>query len=386
MGCDGDGMLAIRARRLFDGRDLLKDRVVRIEDGRVTDIVADGPVTIDLGEATLLPGLIDCHVHLVFDASSDPVGHLEGMADRELMAGMREAARQTLAAGVTTVRDLGDRGYLALRLGLGVTEGPEILGSGPPITTTKGHCWFLGGEADGEQGVREAVRERARNGAHVIKMMVTGGEMTPGTRSHLRQYDLNEMRAAADEAHAHGLPIAGHAHATEGIAYALEAGFDTIEHCTFFTEDSIEVDHALIAKLAASDTVVSLTAGMVPTGEPPPPSILRRVPGIIEMMRSINSSGVKYVIGSDAGIGPIKPHGVLPVGAQMLVEMAGCEPLDVLRSITSRAAQVCRVGDRKGRIAPGFDADLLAVAGDPLSDITALQHPVGVWRMGQSSM
>lgn len=374
-------MLAIRARRVFDGRDLLEDRVVLVEDGKVAGVVADGPVTVDLGDATLLPGLIDCHVHLVFDASPDPVAHLNAASDDEVSAQMREAARQTLAAGVTTVRDLGDRGYLALRLGLGVTEGPEILGSGPPITTTQGHCWFLGGEADGEQAVREAVQERARNGAHVIKMMLSGGEMTPGTSPHLPQYAMNVVKAAAEEAHAHGLPIAGHAHATEAIRYALEAGFDTIEHCAFFTEEAAKPDYDLIARLAASDVVVSLTAGLLPNTGPPPPNILARLPGIMESIRAIEAAGVKYVIGSDAGIAPIKPHGILPHGARMLVEL-GYRPLDVLRSITSRAALTCRVGDRKGRIAAGFDADLVAVDGDPLTDISALQRPVSVWRMG----
>lgn len=375
-------MLTIRARRLFDGHDLLEERVVRVDNGKIIDVAAGGEADVDLGDVTLLPGLIDCHVHLTFDASDDSVAHLQAASDEELVAGMRQAAAHTLARGVTTVRDLGDRNYLALRLGLGPTEGPEILGSGPPITTTKGHCWFLGGEADGEEGVRAAVRERARNGAHVIKMMLTGGELTPGTRSWERQYELSEVKAAADEAHALGLPIAGHAHGADGIAYALEAGFDTIEHCTFFTEESVEIDPKLMAELAASDVVISLTMGMAPTDLPPPPRIKALLPRLGELLRMHRDLGMKYVIGTDAGIGTPKPHGLLPKGAQMLVEMGGFDPLDVLRSITARAAQVCRVGDRKGRIAPGFDADLVAVTGDPVSDITALHHPVGVWRLG----
>jgi imidazolonepropionase-like amidohydrolase len=294
---------------------------------------------------------------------------------------MRSAARQHLAAGVTTVRDLGDRDYLALRLGLGL-DGPEILSAGPPITTPKGHCWFLGGEAAGEQGVREAVRERAAHGVHVIKMMVTGGEMTPGTHSHLLQYTSAELKAAADEAHAHGLPITGHAHCAEGIAHALEAGFDSIEHCSFFTEDSYEVDYTLIARLAAADVVGSLTAGIAPSPVPPPPRIQQRLAGMIEGLRALNAAAVDFVIGTDAGIGPPKPHGVPPYGAQMLVE-SGFAPIDVLRSITPVAARACRVGERKGMIAPGYDADLLAVAGDPLADITALRRPRAVYRMGR---
>lgn len=377
-------MPAIRARRLFDGRELLGERVVHVEDGRITAVAEHGVAELDLGDVTLLPGLIDCHVHLVFDASADPVAHLAGASDEELLDRMRDAAAATLAAGVTTVRDLGDRNFLALRLAqkLSVTEGPEILAAGPPITTTKGHCWFLGGEADGVDGVRAAVRERARRGTHVVKMMVTGGEMTPGTHSHVRQYGMAELRAAVEEAHAHGLPIAAHAHAGEGIADALAAGFDTIEHCSFLTEDSAEPDLAVIARLAASDVIVSLTAGMVPGGPPPPPGIARRIPGVMRSLRALNAAGVPFVIGSDAGIGPIKPHGVLPYGPGMLVDL-GYAPLDTLRSITSQAARACRVADRKGRIMAGYDADLLAVEGDPLADVTALLRPVAVFRMGR---
>ncbi|WP_346145617.1 metal-dependent hydrolase family protein [Nonomuraea recticatena] len=377
-------MPAIRARRLFDGRELLGERVVHVTDGKITAVTVDGPADLDLGDVTLLPGLIDCHVHLVFDASADPVGHLRESSDEEVLDRMREEAARTVAAGVTTVRDLGDRGYLALRLAekLGVTEGPEILASGPPITTTGGHCWFLGGQADGVEGVRAAVRERAERGVHVVKMMVTGGEMTPGTFSHLRQYGLAELCAAVEEAHAHGLPIAAHAHAGEGIADALAAGFDTIEHCSFMTEHAAEHDETIIARLAASDVIVSLTAGIVPTGGPPPPGIAKRMPGIMAALMALHAAGVAFVIGSDAGIGPGKPHGVLPYGARMLVDL-GYAPLDVLRSVTSRAARACRVADRKGRIMQGYDADLVAVSGDPLADISALQRPFAVFRMGR---
>ncbi|MEV4892354.1 amidohydrolase family protein [Nonomuraea sp. NPDC055795] len=373
-------MFTMRARRLFDGQDLYEDRVVTIHDGRIAAVSGPGPADLDLGTATLLPGLIDCHVHLAFDASEDAVAHLDRP---DLAARMRQAARRHLAAGVTTVRDLGDRDYLALGLGLTATEGPEILASGPPITTSGGHCWWLGGQADGEAAVRAAVRERAARGAHVIKVMVTGGQMTEGSAPHLMQYGPAELKAAVDEAHAAGLPAAAHAHSPQGIAEALRAGFDTIEHCGFWTEDGVEPDPLIIAALADSPVVVSLTAGIVPVpGMAPPPEIMARLPKMIEVLRTLYAAGVAFVIGSDAGIAPIKPHGLLPHGVQMLVD-AGYAPLDVLRAVTSVAAGVCRVGARKGRIAPGFDADLLVVAGDPLADVTTLCRPLGVYRMGR---
>ncbi|GAA1014253.1 hypothetical protein Aple_041540 [Acrocarpospora pleiomorpha] len=371
-------MHIIRAQRIFDGHDLIHSRAVVVDGGRITALLDDAENALDLGDVTLLPGLIDTHVHLAFDAGPDPVARLDedGLYER-----MHAAAQQHLAAGVTTVRDLGDKDYLAIKLAQEFTEGPEILSAGAPITSPRGHCWFLGGEAEGEEGIREAVRERAARGASAIKMMVTGGEMTPGSHSHLLQFTPAEIRAAAEEAHLHGLPITGHAHAGAGIAAALEAGFDSIEHVSFFTEDSVSHDHDLIARLADSGVFASLTVGLLP-GFVPPPSIAPRIALLAEGMRLLHAAGVQIIGGSDAGIGPVKPHGILPYGGEMLVDFAGCTPTEVLRSFTSLAARACRVDDRKGRIAPGFDADLLAVEGDPTKDHRLLRRPAAVFRRG----
>ena len=166
---------------------------------------------------------------------------------------MRLAARRALAAGITTIQDLGDRNYLSrtLRDWFHDNEiGPRIIASGPPITVTGGHCWFLGGEADGEEGVRQAVRDRVARGVDVIKIMATGGNMTPTLAPHESQYTCAEIAAAVDEAHAHGLRIAAHAHGGQGIADAMRAGADSIEHCTFFTADGVDADPDIIEELA----------------------------------------------------------------------------------------------------------------------------------------
>ncbi|TKK85122.1 amidohydrolase family protein [Herbidospora galbida] len=375
-------MLIIRARRVFDGRDLTAKRAVVVSGGKVVELLDDAPEhgdVRDLGDVTLLPGLVDTHVHLAFDASPDPVTALdrEGLYDR-----MRAHARQQLAAGVTTVRDLGDRGYLALRLAGEMTDGPEILSAGAPITSVKGHCWFLGGEAEGVEGVRRAVRERAAKGAHAIKVMITGGEMTPGTHSHLNQFSQAEIDAAADEARRHGLPIAGHAHGGPGIAAAVAAGFDSVEHVTFLTADDVAPDPAIMAAMAANGVAASLTVGVTP-GVTPPPRIAALIPKLFDSLRLLRSSGVTIVGGSDSGIGPPKPHGILTHGGEMLT-VAGMTPVEILRAFTSDAARVCRIENRKGRIAPGFDADLLAVRGDPTTDHTALRETAAVFRNGAS--
>ncbi|MFG1660103.1 amidohydrolase family protein [Micromonospora chersina] len=385
-------MLAIRGGAAFDGVSpvLVQRPLVLVDDGRIVDVRAGGvpppgAEVIDLGGATLLPGLVDAHVHLVFDASADPVGAIERLSDEELLDRMRTAARTCLAAGVTTVRDLGDRAYLAVRLRDELVAepaaGPQILAAGPPVTTSQGHCWFLGGAADGVDGVRAAVRARAARGVDVIKVMATGGEMTPGTRSHEVQYGPDELRAAVEEAHRHGLPVAVHAHGVAGIENAVAAGVDTIEHCSFMTVDGVDSRPDLIEAIARAGIVVSTTLGVVP-GFAPPPRISARLDGFLANVRQMRDAGVTVVCGSDAGIGPPKPHDVLPYGAAMLVE-CGYPPVAALRAVTSLAAQACRVGERKGRLVPGFDADLLAVDGDPLADIDAVRAVTAVFRAGR---
>jgi imidazolonepropionase-like amidohydrolase len=366
------------------------DPTVIVEAGRIVsvrhdDAVPPGAELVDLGDATLLPGLIDAHVHLAFDASADPVGRLAARDDAEVLTGMRAAARTALAGGVTTIRDLGDRGYLSLRLRDEVARapetGPHVLAAGPPITTPLGHCWYLGGEAEGAEGVRAAVRVHAERGVDVIKIMASGGELTPGTRSHRSQYGLGELRAAVDEAHRLGLPITAHAHAGQAIADAVKAGVDSIEHCTFLTEDGVEAMPEVIEQIARKGVVVSLTLGTLP-GSTPPPRIARRMAAMIDLFTGFRQAGVPIVCGTDAGIGPPKPHDVLPHAVGALVRMLGRPPAEALRAVTSLPARLCRLEHRKGRLVAGMDADILAVAGDPFTDPAALLDVRAVFRQG----
>lgn len=381
---------ALRAARLFDGVNdqPLLDAVVVVDGTRIASVgtTAPGGVGItDLGDVTLLPGLIDAHVHLSFDCGPDPVGSLATAADEDVLSWMRDAARTALGAGITTVRDLGDRRYISLRLraetAADPAAGPQILAAGPPITTTKGHCWYLGGEADGVDGVRAAVKEHADRGVDVIKVMTSGGELTPGTHSHEASYTAEELTAIAEEAHARGLPVTGHAHAADAVANAIAAGFDSVEHCTFFTEDGLDDRPEIVAALAESGTVVSATLGIKP-GSAPVPRIAALFPVMLAHFRRMRDSGVKFIVSSDAGIGPQKPFDILPQAAAMYSNLLGIPPVEALRAVTSDPAALCRIGDRKGRLAPGYDADILAVQGDPFTDIAALAKVTAVYRLG----
>ncbi|MCW6009489.1 amidohydrolase family protein [Micromonospora sp. CPCC 205371] len=385
-------MRATRAARLFGGLAPapVERPILLVADGRTAAVRAGGEVPagadlVDLPDATLLPGLIDAHTHLAFDASADPVGSLASASDSDVLDRMRRAACTALAAGITTVRDLGDRGYLALRLrdelAGNPTAGPLVLASGPPITTPGGHCWYLGGEATGVDGIRDAVRARAEHGVDVIKVMASGGEMTPGTQVHLAQFGLDELRAAAEEAHRFGLPATAHAHSGRAIADAVAAGFDSIEHCSFMTEDGVEPLPDVIEAIVESGVVVCATVGVLPTGAPPP-RIAPRDEAFTALFRQMKRAGVTIVCSSDAGIGPQKPHSVLPHSVIMLVETQGWSAAEALEAATSRAARLCRVDDRKGRLAPGLDADILAVTGNPLTSPRALLDVAAVFREG----
>jgi imidazolonepropionase-like amidohydrolase len=389
------GAMLLKAGRLFDGRTpkVFHDWVVEVEDGRILDMgsrsrAASGrgaDDVVDLGDVTLLPGLIDAHQHLVFDASDDPVANLQAEDDAAVLQRMQGAAERALAVGITTIRDLGDRNYLSVtlrdRFRDGQEVGPRILVAGPPITVSGGHCWFLGGVADGEDGIRRAVRERVSHGVDVIKIMATGGNMTPTFGPHQSQYNRAELAAAVDEAHAHRLRIAVHAHGPHGIADALATKVDSIEHCTFFTADGVDADPDILEQLALSGIAISMTSALLPGSGPRFPAMQQRLDAILANFATLVRAGARVVCSSDAGVGPNKPHDVLPHGVVGLPRI-GMTNAQALTAVTAVAAEVCGIADTIGTLEPGKEADFLAVRGNPLEDINAIHDVAAVFVRG----
>ncbi|MET8757836.1 amidohydrolase family protein [Lentzea sp. NPDC004782] len=381
-------MLALRAGRAFDGEHSLAGPVTVLTENGVIKAVerghpdVPGAEVVDLGTATVLPGLIDTHVHLGGDGALGALDRLPAYTARERDAVIGESLDRQLRAGVTAVRDLGDHEW-------SVVEQRDrhrqcVLASGPPITSAKGHCWSMGGEAAGEDELRRAVRERAERGVDVVKIMASGGFTTTGTAVNGCQFTEQELRVVVEEAHHHGLPVTAHAHSLDAVQRAVAAGVDGIEHCTCLTDKGIHVPAELMDAIAEADIFVCHTLGTVV--EPPPQ--LRELWAKVGMSyaRKVDTAGrmydrgVKTVAGTDGGISAGKPHGIIGVSVADLVK-GGVPNAAALAAATSQAARALSVS--KGVLKPGWDADIIAVQGDPMRDITALHNVTTVVIGGQ---
>ncbi|MFE0256874.1 amidohydrolase family protein [Streptomyces sp. NPDC059010] len=377
-------MLITAGRVLVGSGTYLDDGAVLIEGDSITAVgpralIAEqadtGTAHLAFPDGTVVPGLIDAHVHLAFDGGADPVAALHESSDETLLQDMRRRAEQLLRSGVTTVRDLGDRNGLSLRLdeeiARGGTPGPRIVSAGTPATPPGGHCHFLGGEVSGVSEVRDLVRRNVAAGVGVIKAMVTGGGLTKdGPKSWQSQFTPEELQALVDEAHEAGLPVAAHAHGTDGITAAVEAGVDTIEHCTWMTNDGFDLRQDVLKQIIDRDIAVCPAVSphwqMLPRffGE-------ERAAAMFDLVQQMAEAGAKLIAGTDAGVQRAGFDGLVP--ALSFYAHLGLPNGRILDMATTDAADALGLGESTGRIAPGFRADLLVIDGDPLEDLGVLK-------------
>jgi imidazolonepropionase-like amidohydrolase len=399
--------VAVRAAHLVDVKaGTVRDNpLVIIEGERITEVRYDGQVpagvhVIDLGSATLLPGLIDCHVHLTGDPGEVKGDYYEavlkrGSIDSAILSPIY--AKRTLDAGFTTVRNLGAPDYVdvALRNAIdrGDIAGPRMLVSGPPLGATGGHAddttgfspliEFHGveGVADGVDAIRHRVRENVKNGADVIKFMASAGVLSAEASVGAPQYSQEEMNAVVDEAHRWGKKVAAHAHGAESIKMAIRAGVDSIEHSSMIDEEGLKLakQHGtyLDFDVYNDDYILSEYAKK---GFPASTVEKERLVGRLqrENFQRAVKAGEKMAFGTDAGV---YPHGWN--GKQFAVMTHwGMTPMQAIQAATVNAADLLGMTGKVGAVAPGYYADMVAVSGDPINDVAQLEHVSFVMKGG----
>jgi imidazolonepropionase-like amidohydrolase len=393
----------IRAGHVLDVRTgaLRTNQAIVITGDKITQIVPSAEVaaggddiTIDLPDATLLPGLIDMHTHLTFDLNSLGYSGLGISTAREALHGARNAKR-TLEAGFTTVRNLGAFDYsdIALRDAIndGDVVGPRIVASGPALGITGGHCdenllppafhFQGGGVADGVEAAQHKVREVIKYGADVIKICATGGVLSKGDDPNASQFTLEEMKAIVADAHRLGRKVAAHAHGAEGVRWASEAGVDSIEHGHF-------MDDAAIATMKKNGTYLVPTLFLTEymqqhLKDSGVPEFSRQKMIEVAAAAPVNvkkafAAGVKVAFGTDAAV---YPHG-LNAGEFHVYVKLGMMPLAAIQTATVNASDLLGSKFNVGTLEPGKFADVIAVDGDPTKDVTILEHVKFVMKGG----
>jgi imidazolonepropionase-like amidohydrolase len=413
--------LAIVGPQLIDGvsaSPIPSGAVLIGEDGRIAEVgpardvpIPDGVATIQATGMTLLPGLIDGHVHLTWDktfyaTSSSPQEYEKRLQMRNPERQLVRAghfAQMALAAGVTTLRDCGadDFTMLALRdaINTGQFVGPRILVSGRPITRTGGHI-YSGWGVDSSDDVKKAVQSLAAKGVDFIKLVVSGGTTTPGTDVTGSQYTLEEIRLAVEEAHRRHLPVVAHAISTNSIRLAAEAGVDTLEHCSWIGSDfkSTVTDKEAVEFMVRNRVYVDHAIMPWPflfpdePGAPPPGEVewwLNMLKVRWPFLHYMRERGVTVFLGTDAIFGPWPGTDLWPGfqelarAVEVMIRWAKFSPMEALQMATREAARAIRLDQEIGIIQPGRRADLILLAGDPLAEPRALRQVEMVWRDGR---
>ena len=399
--------IAVTAAHLIEPETgkVLDRPIILIEGDRVLEVRSGGDTPegfkrIDLGDATLLPGLIDCHVHLAAGPTDGIGNYFEDILKRDDIDDAIIApkhALETLLAGFTTVRNVGSPAYIDVGLrnaiDRGEIPGPRILAATMPLGATGGHTDEMtgysptlvdnepSGVVDGVDAIRHQVREEVKHGADLIKVMASAGVLSAEESVGAAQYTQEEMNAVVDEAHRWGKKVAAHAHGTEAIKVAIRAGVDSIEHASLIDDEGLKMAKArgtfLVMDIYNDDYILSEYARL---GYPGQQLAKERLVGRQqrENFRKAVQSGVKMAFGTDAGV---YPHGWNAKQFAKEVEW-GMTPMRAIQSATTDAAELLGRQDKVGALKPGFYADMVAVHGDPLTSINVLEHVQFVMKGG----
>jgi imidazolonepropionase-like amidohydrolase len=366
-----------------DGR-ILEHATVLVEDERIVKVAKDDITIppdaqkIPIDGMTLLPGFIDSHVHLCADGSPDPITSLLNESPTKTTLKAANFARETLMAGVTTVRDMGGKNGIDLGLrqaiNSGLIPGPRMLVSGQLICMTGGHGWQMGREANGPDEVRQAAREQIKAGADIVKLMATGGVLTPAVEPGSEQFTEEELRAGIEEAHKAGKKTATHAMGTRGILNALRAGIDSIEHGVYLDDETVEL--MLKYKIPVIPTISALyhiESKGIEAGIPPfaVEKTLKVKPFHLDSIRMAREAGMLVAAGTDAGT-PFNLHGQNLGEIKLLVDYGGFSPMGAIKAGTSVAARVLGLEKELGTIEEGKLADIVVIEGNPLDDVDIL--------------
>lgn len=375
------------------GKEGLKPVDILIEEGLIRRIAPAGTIppaekeAVNLKGMTVLPGLINAHVHITLLPAGNPAEVMMGMSRTKIILETVNNMKKQLLSGVTFFRDLGAPFHIDLELRDcvkdGTIVGPEFLAAGMMITMTGGHGHEIGRECDGSEDARKAAREQVKAGADVIKIMATGGVMTKGNVAGAPQLTLEEMKAAVEEAHKAGRKTAAHAQGKAGTRDALLAGIDSIEHGIVLDDEILELmiknDVYLVPTLAAPHFIIEngVAAGVPEFAVEKTKRILETHYRSFELARD---AGVKIAMGTDAGT-PFNRHDGTPVELQLMVKN-GMSPLEAITASTKTAAELLGIADRYGSLSEGKAADIIVIAGNPLKDIRVLEDVKQVYKKG----
>jgi imidazolonepropionase-like amidohydrolase len=385
-------MIALKAQQLIDGtgQPPVLNGIILVEGNKILGVGSEAQVMvpadakwIDLGEATLLPGLIESHTHLSVCPECGYEPERLGLPDADLAFRWAKNARTLLRLGVTTARIPGERNHVdfAYRRAweAGFVRGPRVVISGPGLQARHGHGAGFIVLVDGVEDVRRAVRENIRAGADFIKIFITGGTGTLGTPVTTSYYTEAEIAAAIEEAHRVGKPIAAHAHGGSGAKFAVKEGVDNLEHGAFMDEELIEL---LVRHKTWLNPNLALYFRQPQSGENPlPPEVMQKRnearDNLAIMFPKAVQAGVRIVAGTDGR------HEQMWFELACMVQL-GVSPIDAIMAATKHGAETCRLEDRLGTLEVGKIADVIAVRGDPLADITAMKNIAFVMQDGRS--